>query len=197
MKGYDTMYYLVTNPACPYCYGNDRIIERELPNLNDNDIMLLPYTLTADIQEFDNKLYETYKNSFINETIPYLKTLNITLPSFYKKENISPSRLVFITYYYLREKNLGLKFYHEITKRFFQTDFNYGNIDEIAAIVSELGLNKEVYLAALNNPLYEQQYLDNLQQIDELDIESVPAYIIDNEILLGIFKGIAKIKEQQ
>ncbi|MDL2211306.1 DsbA family protein [Erysipelotrichaceae bacterium OttesenSCG-928-M19] len=190
------MNYLITNPFCPYCYGNDRVLERELPNLTDEDLMLLPYTLTPDVQEFDDRLYNGYLKAFNNDTLPYLETLDIPLPKYYKKENISPSKLVFITYYYLREKKLGLKFYHEVTREFFQNDLNYSDIEQLSKIVENLGIKKEDYLQALENPIYEQQYLNNLEDIDDMDIESVPSYIIDDEILVGIKKGITKIKSQ-
>lgn len=188
------MNYLVTNPFCPYCYGNDRTLEKELPDLNDDDIMLLPYTMTPDLQEFDDKLYDGYRKSFENEALPYLKKIEVPLPKFYKKENISPSRLVFITYYFLRDYNLGLQFYHEITKKFYQEDFNYSNVDNLSKLVEDLGVNKKEYLKALDNPVYEQEYEDNLEQVDEFDLESVPAYIIDDELLMGVRKGVEKIK---
>ncbi|MDR1781874.1 MAG: hypothetical protein LBR40_02630 [Bacilli bacterium] len=188
------MNYLITNPACPYCYANVMMMEKELKNLDDNDLYLLPYTLTPDVQEYDDKLYQTTKDNFENNVLEELSKYDIKQPKFYLKENIGSSKLVFMTYYYLREYNLGLKFYHEITKLFYLDDFNYSNINNLTNIIEKLGLNKDDYLNKINN--YEAIYLDELNKVDDYEIESVPAYIIDNEIYYGINKPINILKNK-
>lgn len=188
------MIYLVSNPFCPYCYGNDRTLEKELPNLDDNDITILPMNLTPDMQEFDDKMYETYRNMFEKEATSYLNSIGLYDAKYYKKENIVPSKNVFLTYYFLREHNLGLKFYHEVTKRFYESDFNYNDIDSLSAIVVSYGVDKEEYLEAIIDPQYETMYLENMSLVDDADIDTVPTYVIDNEVYGGIKKAIAKIK---
>ncbi|MEG0283257.1 MAG: hypothetical protein RR601_00510, partial [Erysipelotrichales bacterium] len=136
---------LITNPFCPYCYGNDRTLEKEIPTLSDEDIMLMPMDLTPDVQEFDDKLYARYHKMFNDEALPYLHKKGLMNAKYYKQENIAPSKLVFLSYYVLREFNKGLDFYHEVTKRFYETDFYYGDKENLAKIVEFLGVDKEVY----------------------------------------------------
>ncbi|MEG0686969.1 MAG: DsbA family protein [Erysipelotrichales bacterium] len=186
---------LITNPFCPYCYGNDRTLEKEIPNLSDEDIMLMPMDLTPDVQEFDDKLYDRYHKIFDNEAIPYLHKKGLMSAKYYKQENIAPSKLVFLSYYVLRDFNKGIQFYHEVTKRFYEGDFNYGKKENLAQIVVELGVDKDEYYKMLEDKKYELLFEEYQDLVEDSMIDTVPCYVIDGEVFFSITDGIKELKK--
>ncbi|MEG0364462.1 MAG: DsbA family protein [Erysipelotrichales bacterium] len=187
---------LITNPFCPYCYGNDRTLEKEIPTLSDEDIMLMPMDLTPDVQEFDDKLYARYHKMFNDEALPYLHKKGLMNAKYYKQENIAPSKLVFLSYYVLREFNKGLDFYHEVTKRFYETDFYYGDKENLAKIVEFLGVDKEVYFKMLEDKKFESMFEEYQDLVEDSMIDTVPCYVIDGEVYFSITKGVAELKNR-
>lgn len=191
------MNYLVTNPFWPYCYGNERILERELPNLSDNDIEIMPMLLTPDVQDFDQETYDFYKENFEKKTIPYLKTLDIDLPVFPDKEKIGKSYNLFCIYEALKKEGLGYKFYSTAARKFFMNELNLNDSNELIKIATDLGANKNLVTSAIDNYDYIKILNEKLSIVDNTyHIQSVPSYVVNNQVYPGIQIGIQKIKEQ-
>lgn len=174
------MLQLITNPLCPYCYANDRVLEKIAPNLDDHDIFIMPYEIHS--KEEDINYYKQLKKSF-SDILDDLKTFDIELPKLYKSENISSSDLIYNTYYYLREFNLGLKFYLEATKRFYQSSLNYNDLDQLGDIVEELGHSKLQYLRSIKSQAYEIMRKENLAIVKQKEIEGAPTFLFEDEII--------------
>ena len=175
------MFYLVTNPFCPYCYINDRELEKEFLELNDLDILLLPMNLEPDLNKFNLELYHHYKISFENELLPYFKKQNYQA-KYFRYECVGSSKLVFLTYYFLREFSLGLKFYQEISRKFYETNFDYSDVANLLPIVTSYGISQKNYLDALKDERFEKIYNENLEFVEKLNFEVVPSYYIDKTI---------------
>lgn len=174
------MLTLITNPLSPYCYANDRVLEKIAPTLDDHDIFIMPYEIHPNDEEVT--YYQQLKESF-PDILDDLKSYEIDLPKLYKSENISSSDLVYNTYYYLREFNLGLKFYQEVTKRFFQSSLNYNNLDQLGDIIEELGHSKLQYLRSIKSQAYEIMRTENLMIIKEKEIEGAPTFMLEDKII--------------
>ncbi|WP_423363646.1 DsbA family protein [Mycoplasma sp. P36-A1] len=189
------MIYLAVSPFCPYCYANDRILEQEIPTLDDNDITIIPHLLTPDLVDYDEILYNSAISAYKKHALPYLEKKNLFNSKPYKYENVLTSKLVFLSYYYLREFNLGLQFYHEVTRRFWESDFNFGILENLALIVKDFGLNVDDYKIHYDDLAYQEQYDKYLQMHDDYDVDTVPTYIFEDEMIAGAGSAIKKVKE--
>lgn len=187
------MNYLATNPFCPYCYVNDRVFEDNLPDFDDSKLMLIPMLL-ANEATFSKSEYLFYQERFEKDTLLYAKQMNQTKLKFFKLENVGPSKLVFKSYYYLRQYGLGLKFYHEVSRRFYESDFNFSEIEQLATIVKLLNGDVAAYYQAMQDEKYEDLYIDYLKMTDDYNIQVVPSYYIEGNVYSDIIKSISFLK---
>lgn len=188
------MIYLAVSPFCPYCYANDRLLEQKVPTLDDKDIMLIPHLLTPDLVDYDEKLYESAIKSYEKNALPYLQKLGLNNTKPYKYENVHTSKNVFLSYYYLREFNLGLPFYHEVTKAFWESDFDFSDIDLLATIIAKFDLNIDDYKQHFDDLAYQEMYDQYVEMHDDYDVETVPTYIFEDEMIAGAGSAIDKVK---
>jgi predicted DsbA family dithiol-disulfide isomerase len=95
------------------------------------------------------------------------------------------SRPALIGAKYAEQMGVGLAYHAAVMRAYWQAAKNIEEIDELAEIAGELGLNRMAFMDALDSASLEQAVLDDIAQAQEYGINAVPSLIFANKYLVS------------
>ncbi|GAA4443827.1 DsbA family oxidoreductase [Pontibacter saemangeumensis] len=186
--------------VCPYCFFGEVVLERALKGMEDQvQVEWMPFELraypTPTLKPEDDYLQSTWQNS----VYPIASQLGIkmVLPK------VSPqphTHLAFEGYQYAREKGLGEAYTHRMFTAFFQEEQDLGDINVLATLAKDVGLEEAGFREAIESGRYREAHQKALQHAyKEAGITAVPTFIIGNKKIQGLLReeDLRKIVEQE
>ena len=186
--------------VCPYCFFGEVVLERALKGMEDQvQVEWMPFELrahpTPTLKPEDDYLQNTWQNS----VYPIASQLGIkmVLPK------VSPqphTHLAFEGYQYAREKGLGVAYTHRMFTAFFQEEQDLGDINVLANLAKDVGLEEAGFREAIESGRYREAHQKALQHAyKEAGITAVPTFIIGNKKIQGLLReeDLRKIVEQE
>ncbi len=97
------------------------------------------------------------------------------------------THLAFEGYQYAREHGKGNEYNHRVLEAFFREGQDIGQIDVLAKLASEVGLDGEEFREALRSRRYREAHLRALRHAyEEAGVTGVPRLVIGNRVLTGL-----------
>jgi predicted DsbA family dithiol-disulfide isomerase len=107
-----------------------------------------------------------------------------------KLPQVSPqphSHLAFEGYQYAREHGKGNDYNHRILKAFFVEGQDIGQIDVLARLPGEVGLDPKEFEEALRTRKYQETHRRALRHAyEEAGVTGVPLFVIGSQLLTGL-----------
>lgn len=186
--------------VCPYCFFGEVVLERALQGMEDKvqvewmSFELRPYP-NPTLKPEEEYLQTTWQNS----VYPMARQLdiNMVLPK------VSPqpyTHLAFEGYQYAKEKGLGEAYTHRMFTAFFQEEQDLGDMEVLARLAKEIGLEEEKFREAVESGKYKEAHQKALRHAyEEAGISAVPTFIVGNKKVRGLLReeDIRKIIEQE
>ncbi len=103
---------------------------------------------------------------------------------------ISPqphTHLAFEGYQYAKEHGKGNDYNHRVLKAFFVEGQDIGQINVLAKLAGEVGLNEKEFEQALRTRKYREAHRQALRHAyEEADVTGVPMFVIGDRVLTGL-----------
>ncbi|MFD3002309.1 DsbA family protein [Pontibacter toksunensis] len=186
--------------VCPYCFFGEVVLERALQGIeNKVEIEWMPFELrpypTPTLKPEENYLQTTWKNS----VYPMAEQLDI--PMVLPKVSPQPyTHHAFEGYQYAREKGLGNAYSHRMFTAFFQEEQDLGDLDVLANLAEEVGLDASEFKSAVESGKYKEAHLMALRHAyEEVGVSAVPTFIIGNKKVRGLLreKDLRRLIQQE
>ena len=94
------------------------------------------------------------------------------------------SRLALEGAKYAEAKGLGEPYHERMFRAHFVDDLDFGNLDILANLAAELGLDRAEFLTAIESSTYAAAVDDDIAQARAFGLTGVPATIIEGKYLL-------------
>ena len=95
------------------------------------------------------------------------------------------SRPALIGAKYAEAQGMGLAYHEGILRAYWHEAQNIGETDVLVKIAEEAGLERDGFLAALQEPTWEQEVLGDVATAHSYGINGVPALIFQNKYLVS------------
>lgn len=171
--------------VCPFCMLAEGPLQEATEDL-DVDIEWMPFELrphpTPTLRPEDPYLPDIWKRA----VYPMARRMgvDITLPT------VSPqpyTRLAFEGYQFAAEHGKGAEYTPRVLRAFFQENRDIGQLDELGAIASELGLDAAEFRTALEKGTYTEAHQEGLRTAQAYRISVAPTFIIgENKRIEGV-----------
>ena len=171
--------------VCPFCTIGARRIEK-LQQEMDFEVEWRPFELHPEVDK-DGMSYESYfaghGTELVNNVTDYGKDvdLNINTRSLYNSRNSLKVNE------FAKQEGKFEAFHKAIFKAYLEDDKNIGNIDVLLDIAEEIGLDREKTKAFIESPEAEEIVTESKNEALRLGINSVPSFIINNNLIRGAY----------
>lgn len=92
--------------------------------------------------------------------------------------------LAFEGYHYAKQQGRPVEYNRRMFTAFFQEEQNIGNIDVLATLAGEIGLERDDFRAALDARRYRSAQQKALQHAyEEARVTAVPTFIVGQEVI--------------
>lgn len=171
--------------VCPYCLLAKKPLDEAIEG-KDVEVEWMPYELRP------------YPNETLKPEGNYLKTVwrdsvyptaeRLGIPMVLPRVSPQPyTHLAFEGYQFAKEQGKAKEYNERILKAFFQEEQNIGDIEVLAKLAGEVGLDQQEYRKALEERRYEMAHKRALHHAyNEANISAVPTFIIGNRMLRGM-----------
>jgi predicted DsbA family dithiol-disulfide isomerase len=82
-------------------------------------------------------------------------------------------------------QGLGGEYHHAMMYGYWTEAKDIGDLDVLTELAVSIGLDREAFLAALNAPDIDDEVQSDIDQAQQLGINSVPAMVFDNRCLIS------------
>jgi predicted DsbA family dithiol-disulfide isomerase len=96
------------------------------------------------------------------------------------------SRLAFEGLAYATERGLGRRYAERVFRAYFVKQRDIGQLEVLAGVATELGLDADDFRAALDSGRYAPVHQQALHRAQELEITTVPTFLVDGRRLEGM-----------
>ena len=171
--------------VCPFCTIGARRIEK-LQQEMDFEIEWRPFELHPEVTD-EGMSYESYfeghGTELVNNVTDYGKDvgLNINTRSLYNSRNSLK-----VNEYAKREGKFA-EFHKAIFKAYLEDDKNIGNLDILLDVAEEIGLDRAKTKVFIESPEAEEIVSNSKNEALRLGINSVPSFIINNNLIRGAY----------
>ena len=182
--GVPTTIEVFSDFVCPFCY----LAEQPLADaVEDRDVQIAwqPFELrpepTPTLRPEGDYLQSTW-NQVVYPVAEHMG-VPIVLP------RVSPqpySRLAFEGFAYAMEHGLGQRYTEQVFRAFFVKQRDIGRPEVLTDVAAELGLDADDFRAALDSGRYAEVHQQALRQARELEITTVPTFLVDGRRLEGV-----------
>jgi predicted DsbA family dithiol-disulfide isomerase len=170
--------------VCPFCY----LVEQPLADAaegSDVQIAWRPFELrtepTPTLRPESDYLQSTWQQ------VVYPMAERMGVPIVLPRVSPQPySRLAFEGFAYAAERGLGRCYTERVFRAFFVKQRDIGQVEILADIAAELGLDADDFRAALNSGRYAETHQQALRRARELEITTVPTFLVDGRRLEGV-----------
>ncbi len=169
--------------VCPYCFLAEGPLNEAVAEMEGAvEVEWMPFELrpypTPTLEPEGDYLQSGWRQSIY--PMAERMGVRIVLP------RVSPqpyTRLAFEGALEARDQGKADAYNHRMFTAFFQDELDIGNIDVLSDCAAEIGLDKKIFRAALDDRLHSQECEQQLSLgRDRLAINSVPTFVIDNRI---------------
>lgn len=180
--------------ACPFCYIGKRNLEialRELDLLGEVDIVFCSFQLDPHAEKSSQSdpvtsLSEKYGTTreeaqkMIDRVVNMAKDvgLEFNYENMIQTNTLDAHRLV----HYGNESGKDNRVMERLFKAHFIDGLDIGDIDVLADIGQEVGLDRKETLSVLSSDRYTSNVEDDRRSSQQLGISSVPFFVIDNKV---------------
>lgn len=182
--------------VCPYCYVLETLINQVRREL-DIEIEYLPFELT----EPPAPRVDTYNDPerrarYARELEPLCREigLKMCLPP-----NVTPrpyTRLAFQGLYAAREQGLEGPYCHRIFRAYFEEERDIGDLQELASLAAEAGLDSAIFREALENGRWETEEREAVRHTkQDLQVRVVPTIFLGEHRLEGGAQSARELKD--
>jgi predicted DsbA family dithiol-disulfide isomerase len=176
---------IYTDYVCPYCLLAEHIVE-DVTKGQDVEIQWRPYELRPEpvptLRVEDPYLPQVWKQS----VYPMAERLGVPI----KLPFISPqprTAKAFEVFAMADEQGLGHAFSMRALSAFFQEEKDIGNLEVLADIGAEVGLEREAVLHALADGTYRERHREALRHArEDMVITSVPTIVVGKQVFSGV-----------
>ena len=169
--------------VCPFCYiGAERLkdIQKDIPF----EIEWRAFELHPEVPVTGMKLEEYFggqTEAFVKQITDYGQDVGLTINTQY----MSNSRASLKLNEYAKTQDKFEAFHAEIFKAYFEKGENIGDIDILFNIAERAGLDPSSCREYLNTDEAEYIITQSQKEANQLGINAVPSFIINNEIIRG------------
>ena len=172
--------------VCPYCLLAKEPL-REATQGQDVTVEWMPFELRP-YPEPTLRPEDPYLPMVWNRSVyPLAEALGVEI----KLPTVSPqpyTALAFEGYQHAKAYSpaMAQSYNDRLLRAFFQEDQNIGDIEVLVRLVSEIGLEPTEFRQVLEEQRYRAAHQAALQRAQQLGIQSVPTFVIGNQILPGV-----------
>lgn len=176
----------VSDYVCPYCLAAKAPFLEAVKG-KDVEVEWLPYELTEEPAERVDTYHDPVrKEKWAKSLAPIVKELGIDMKLPPKVIPRPYTRLAFEGYHFAKEQGKGDEYNDRLYRAYFTEELDIGDIDVLAGLAAEVGLNAADYRAALEEGKYTQiQKMAVRRAKEELDVHSVPTIFIGSTRING------------
>jgi predicted DsbA family dithiol-disulfide isomerase len=171
--------------VCPFCTIGARRIEK-LQQEMDFEIEWRSFELHPEVSQ-EGMSYESYfeghGTELVNNVTDYGKDvgLNINTRSLYNsKSSLKVNE-------YAKQEGKFEAFHKAIFTAYLEDDRNIGNLDILLDVAGEVGLDREKTKAFIESSEAEEIITNSKNEALRLGINSVPSFIINNNLIRGAY----------
>jgi predicted DsbA family dithiol-disulfide isomerase len=95
------------------------------------------------------------------------------------------SRPALIGAKYAEDEGVGAAYHHALMVAYWTEAKDIGDREVLADLAVSVGLDREGYLAALDDPQYDEQVQVDIDQARQFGLNGVPALVFDNRYLIS------------
>lgn len=172
--------------VCPFCMLAEGPLEEAIADVGvDVEVEWMPFELRPHPQPTLRPEDDYLPAIWERAVYPMARRLgvDITLPE------VSPqpyTALAFEGYQYAAELGLGTAYTRRMFRAFFQESQDLGQLDVLAALAAEIGLDEDGFRAALTNGIFRAKHQDALREAAAHQVQSVPTILIGDHRIEGV-----------
>lgn len=117
--------------------------------------------------------------------------------------NVGPfginSRPALVGAKYAEAQGVGEAYHDAVFRAYWQDAKNIEDVEVLAVLATAVGLNRDHFLAALDDPRYQQAMQADVQQAFQYGLSGVPALVYNNKYLVSgaqPYELLAQVAEQ-
>jgi len=174
-----------TDFVCPFCYLGKKPLEEAAAG-KDVTIEWMPFELRpypsepidpwadpSKLAGWEHYIYPKAKEWGVNMKLPHVSPHPYT-------------GLAFEGYQFAKAHGKANAYYDRVADAFYQEERDIGNIEVLAELAGEIGLDRERFKSALEQGEYKEAHRKALQAAAENRIAAVPTFVIGNRAIQGV-----------
>jgi predicted DsbA family dithiol-disulfide isomerase len=186
--------YVWSDYVCPYCFLAEEPLAKAIQESGvEADVRWMPFELrpepTPTLRPEDDYLQTGWANS----VYPLAAQMGIEI----KLPDVSPqpySRLAFEGHLFAEAHGLSREYTHRMFTAFFRESQDIGDIEVLASLAEEIGLDAAAYSTALREGTYADTHRTLLRQAyEEVQVTAVPTFLVGNRLLRGLARHDALV----
>jgi predicted DsbA family dithiol-disulfide isomerase len=174
-----------TDFVCPFCYLGKKPLEEAAAG-KDVTIEWMPFELRPAPMEPIDPWEDPSKLSAWEQFIyPKAREWGVDM----KLPHVSPhpyTGLAFEGFQFAKEHGKANAYYDRVADAFYREEQDIGSIEVLAKLAGEIGLDRELFKAALEQGTYKEAHRKALQTAAANRISAVPTFIVGNRAIQGI-----------
>ena len=182
--------------VCPYCYVLEAMLDQLRPQM-DIVVEYLPFELTAPpAPQVDTYNDPERRDRYAQELEPLCRQIGLKMCLPPKVVPRPYTRLAFQGLYFAREQGLEDAYCHRVFRAYFEEERDIGDLQVLASLAGEAGLDREVCLAALERGQWEaeEQTADRYAKQD-LKVRMVPTLFLGEHRLEGGAQSVEELRD--
>jgi predicted DsbA family dithiol-disulfide isomerase len=175
---------IYTDYVCPFCLLAEHVVAEAIQGLDVN-IRWRPFELRPEpvptLRVEDPYLPQIWQRS----VYPMAKQLGVPM----RLPAISPqprTTLAFQVFAMAEEQQLGHAFSVGVMQAFFQQELDIGDVNVLADVAEDVGLNRQEVLAVLSDGRYLLQHQQALKVAVQHKVSSVPTIVVGDKAFVGV-----------
>ena len=179
--------------VCPFCYIGKRKFEKALENFNGKDKVEIEwhsFQLDPDLEYVPGQSVHEYLGKRKGTTAAEGKQMNDAMTTMAKEVGLEynfDQAIVNNTFnahrllHFAKEKGVQNEMKERLFRAYYTEGKNIGDIDTLARLAEEVGLQAEKVKEVLQSDAYAQDVLLDQYQAQQLGIQGVPFFVFDNK----------------
>lgn len=190
--------FVYSDYVCPYCLLAKKPLDEAIKG-KDVEVEWLPFELRPYPTPTLKPEGDYLQSVWIQSVYPMAERLGVSI----RLPKVSPqpyTHLAFEGYQYAKDNGKGQAYNERILKAFFQEEQDIGDVDVLARLAGDVGLDVEEYREAVTTRKYKEAHEQALRHAyEEAKIEAVPTVVIGDTVLRGAYpkEMIEKVIEEE
>ncbi len=182
--------------ACPFCYLGACLLNRLKEEGLELEVEWFPFELDPHAPLEGSDLYKLYSEYYVNNSINYLNNLGKEYGIEYNNKNGKfNTRRAHLGGYYAKEEGKYDLYLMAMFKAYFTDGINLGIKEEVDKVASSIGLDIHKMNEKIDSGEYDKLYEKAQEQAQSYNIQSIPAFILDEKTKLSGIKDYKLFKE--